>query len=142
MSNSARHVMPSRILLTFGFLIAVALPSPGADSPKPADPYWTLIHDQAVEADLKLTPTQRKAWWATLDPLDLKCFPFRNKSAAEADAGCAPILADAKQQLGKVLQPRQADRLKQIVLRIQGTDALLRDDVTAQLKLTDKQRSD
>jgi thiol-disulfide isomerase/thioredoxin len=134
--------MPFRPTLLAALLPLVAGAAAAADLPAPNDPYWTLIHDQAVDAELKLTPAQRKAWWAALDPLDLKCFPYRNKPAAEADAGCAAILADAKQQLGKVLQPRQVQRLEQIVLRIQGTDALLREDIATQLKLTDKQRAD
>src|SRR5689334_20580067 len=106
--------MTFRPLLVAALMPLVAAAAAAAEQPTPNDPYWTLIHDQAVEADLKLTPAQRKAWWTALDPLDLKCFPFRNKPAAEADAGCAAILADAKQQLAKVLQPRQAQRLNQI----------------------------
>jgi thiol-disulfide isomerase/thioredoxin len=113
-----------------------------ADLPAPNDPYWDLVHDQAVESDLKLTPTQRKAWRVALDPLDLKCFPFRNKSAAEAQPACSAIVAEAKQQVAKVLKPQQVQRLDQIVLRAQGTDALLRDDTATQLKLTEKQRAD
>src|SRR5262245_12343690 len=119
--STREAIMPLRaapFLLT-GVLLTSALPA--ADVPTPTDPYWNLIHDRAVESDLKLTTAQRKAWSAALDPLDLKCFPLRNKSAAEADAGCAPILAEARQQLAKVLQPRQSQRLDQIVLRVQGT---------------------
>jgi peroxiredoxin len=41
-----------------------------------------------------------------------------------------------------VLKPQQAQRLDQIVVRAQGPAALLRDDLAAKLKLTDKQRAD
>ena len=132
-----------RSYLSAGLACLIVLPSSLAvELPAPHDPYWDLVHDQAVEGDLKLTPMQRKAWRATLDPLDLKCFPFRNKSAAEAQPACAALVAEAKQQIAKVLKPQQLQRLDQIVLRVQGTDALLREDTAAQLKLTEKQRAD
>jgi thiol-disulfide isomerase/thioredoxin len=108
----------------------------------PLDPYWSLVHDQAVLEDLKLTHEQRKAWRAVLDPLDLQCFPLRNRSAAEYAAGFATAAAEAKTQLTKVLRPQQAQRLDQIVVRAQGPAALLRDDLAGKLKLTDKQRDD
>jgi thiol-disulfide isomerase/thioredoxin len=113
-----------------------------ADDVAPLDPYWSLVHDQAVLDDLKLTAEQRKAWREALDPLDVRCFPLRNKSAAEATAGFAKAAADARTQLAKILKPQQAQRLDQIVVRAQGPAALLRDDLAAKLKLTDKQRAD
>src|SRR5439155_2215332 len=106
------------------------------------DPYWSLIHDQAVLDDLKLTTDQRTSWREVLDPLDLRCFPLRNKSAVEAAAGFANAATEARGKLTKVLKPQQAQRLYQIVVRAQGPAALLRDDLAAKLKLTDKQRAD
>jgi peroxiredoxin len=123
-------------------LLALVPPAIADDGPVPANPYWTLVHDEAVLADLKLTSAQRQSVRAVLDPLDLKCFPLRNKSAAEATAGFAQAAADAKTQLAKVLKPQQVQRLDQIVVRAQGTDALLRDDIAARLKLTDQQRAE
>jgi thiol-disulfide isomerase/thioredoxin len=113
-----------------------------ADEVGPVDPYWTLVHDQAVQGDLKLTAEQRTAWRAVLDPLDLRCFPLRNRPAAQAEPGFAKVAAEAKSQLAKVLKPQQAQRLDQIVIRAQGPAALLRDDLASKLKLTDKQRAD
>jgi peroxiredoxin len=105
----------------------------------PVDPYWTLIHDDAVLNDLKLTAEQRKSWRAVLDPLDLRFFPLRNQAAAEAEKGLAAIVADARSQLAKILKPQQALRLEQIVVRAQGPAALLRDDLANRLKLTRQQ---
>jgi peroxiredoxin len=51
-------------------------------------------------------------------------------------------LKETKNQLGKVLNPQQAQRLEQIVARVQGPAALLRDDIGEKIKLDDKQRSD
>lgn len=113
-----------------------------ADEVGPADPYWTLVHDQAVLDDLKLTAMQQAEWQAVLDPIDLACFKLQNKSPAEAKPALSKLLAKAKEQLGKLLKPQQAQRLEQIVVRAQGPAALLRDDLAAKLKLTDKQRAD
>src|SRR5213083_2110721 len=103
--------MPFRQLLTAILLSLVLSVATGADDPAPSDPYWSLIHDQAVLDDLKLTADQRTSWREVLDPLDLRCFPLRNKSAAEAEAGFAKAAAEAKAQLAKVLKPQQAQRL-------------------------------
>jgi len=108
----------------------------------PGDPYWTVVHDDAVLAELKLTATQRKSVRAILDPLDLRGFPLRNKAAAEANEGFAKLATEAKAQLAKVLRPQQAERLEQIGVRAQGTEALLRNEIAAKLKLTDKQRAE
>jgi len=134
--------MPLRFSLAaivLSLALSVAL---GADDVAPSDPYWSLIHDQAVLDDLKLTVDQQKAWRETLDPLDLRCFPLRNRSAAEAEAGFAAAAADARAQLTKILKPQQSQRLDQIVVRVQGPAAILRDELAAKLKLTDKQRTD
>jgi peroxiredoxin len=113
-----------------------------ADEVGPADPFWSLVHDQAVLEDLKLTPTQQTAWRAALDPIDLACFKLQNKSPAEAKPALVKLLAEAKEQLSKLLKPQQAQRLEQIVVRAQGPATLLRDDLAAKLKLTDKQRDE
>lgn len=123
--------------------LCLAVSASAADSdPKPADPYWSLIHDEAVLGDLKLGPREREALRAALDPLDLQCFPLRNKAASEANEGFAKAAAAARTQLAKLLKPAQNQRLDQIVVRSQGTDALLRDDLAAKIKLTDKQRAE
>lgn len=112
------------------------------DDLAPSDPYWTLVHDEAVLDDLKLTAAQRKLVREVLDPLDLRGFPLRNKSAAEANEGFARLATEAKASLAKVLRPQQVQRLEQIAFRSQGTEALLRDDVAAKLKLAEKQRTE
>ncbi|HEY2411661.1 MAG TPA: redoxin domain-containing protein [Pirellulaceae bacterium] len=113
-----------------------------ADDLAPADPYWSLVHDQAVLDDLKLSPQQLADWRTTLDPLDLACFKLQNKSAADAKPALAKLLTETKAQLGKVLSAQQTQRLDQIVVRAQGPVALLRDDLAAKLNLTDKQRTE
>lgn len=125
-----------------GVCVIVPLSAIAADGVTPSDPFWNLIHDDAVLAELKLTPAQRKELRGVLDPLDLQGFPLRNKSAAEATEGFARLAAEAKAALSKVLKPLQLQRIEQIGVRSQGTESLLRDDVAAKLKLTDQQRTE
>jgi thiol-disulfide isomerase/thioredoxin len=132
--------------LLHAFFITVALSGLAlvvhADDLTPTDPYWSLVHDQAVFDDLKLTPKQLSDWRTTLDPLDLACFRLQNKPTADAKPALTKLLAETKTQLAKVLNAQQAQRLDQIVVRAQGPAALLRDDIAVKLKLTDKQRTD
>jgi len=134
--------MPRFRAITVAIALLAATVSVRADDLTPADPYWSLVHDQAVLDDLKLAPEQLLYWRPTLDPLDLACFKLQNKPAAEAKPALVKILSEAKEQLGKVLKPQQAQRLEQIVVRAQGPAALLRDDIAAKLKFTDKQRTE
>lgn len=128
------------------YLFAVAIASLGivvhADDLTPLDPYWTLVHDQAVLDDLKLSSQQLSDWRTTLDPLDLACFRLQNKPTADAKPALTKLLTETKAQLAKVLNSQQTQRLDQIVVRAQGPAALLRDDLTAKLKLTEKQRTE
>jgi thiol-disulfide isomerase/thioredoxin len=127
-------------LIAFAFFVLVFAVK--ADDIAPADPYWSLVHDQAVLDDLKLTQQQLTDWRATLDPLDLACFRLQNKSPSEAKPAFAKLLAETKAQLGKVLKPQQSPRLEQIVVRGQGPGALLREDIAAKLKLNERQRGE
>lgn len=111
-----------------------------ADEVAATDPYWSLVHDEAVLEELKLTREQRAAFRRVLDPLDVACFALRNKSAEAAAAGFGKAAGEAREQLGKVLQPQQAQRLAQLALRSQGVGALVREDVAKKLKLSDEQR--
>ena len=105
--------MSFRIAVVAAPLVAafLACQSAVAEEPAPPDNYWTLVHDEAVLADLQLTGEQRARFREILDPLDLRCFPLRNKSAAEATAGFAAAAEEAKQKLAKWLKPRQSQRL-------------------------------
>src|SRR5437879_1621662 len=102
--------MPLRHLLTAILLSLAPSIILQADDAAPSDPYWSLIHDQAVLDDLNLTADQQKSWREILGPLDLRCFPLRNRSAQEAQAGFARAAADARVQLTKLLKPQQAQR--------------------------------
>src|SRR5437879_4936781 len=80
-SSPGRPMLRSLPLAVVSLLVSTL--TAFADDVAPVDPYWNLVHDQAILDDLKLTAEQRKGWQGILDPLDLRCFPLRNKPAAE-----------------------------------------------------------
>jgi peroxiredoxin len=104
------------------------------------DPFWDLVHDRAVVADLKLSAQQLAAWHGVLDPLDLQVFRLRNKAAAEAQPAAAKAVEEARTGLAGVLKPDQKKRLEAIRVRMLGTRALADEQVADQLKLTETQR--
>jgi thiol-disulfide isomerase/thioredoxin len=121
------------------FTLAVAA---AAREPEQVDRYWTLIHDQAILEDLKLTPAQRAAWRKALDPLDVSFFPFRGRTAAEATAALNERCVTARAAIAKILTPAQRERLDKLQVRLEGTEALLRDEVAAKIKLLGEQRAE
>jgi Peroxiredoxin len=100
-----------------------------------------LLHEEAAVADLKLTPAQRGEYLTTLDALDLRLFPLRNRPVKEASEGAEKIVADAKAAMAKTLTPKQLARLDKLVLRQLGTRALKEESVVKALALSDKQRT-
>jgi peroxiredoxin len=113
-----------------------------APSVSPLDEtYWTLLHDDAVVADLKLSAPQHEKYKAAIDPLDLRLFPLRNKPAAEAAAGLTQIVADSRQAMQKVLTAPQAARLDKIVARQLGVKWVQLDSVRRDLSITSEQEN-
>jgi peroxiredoxin/vacuolar-type H+-ATPase subunit H len=109
--------------------------------PAPAtEAYWTLLHEEAVVADLKLTAAQQTGYQAALDALDQRLFPLRNRPVQEATEQSEKIVADAKEQLANILTSQQRARLDKLVLRQLGGKALQQESVVKQLSLTDQQR--
>src|SRR5687768_3694198 len=113
-----------------------------AKEPPKVDRYWKLIHDQAIVEDLKLSPQQQAAWRKALDPLDVSFFPYRGRSAAEAAAALNERCAPAKDALAKIMTPTQRERLEKLQVRLEGTEALLRDDIATKIKLTPDQQAE
>jgi peroxiredoxin len=122
--------------------LVVAISSAHGEESEKQGGYWTLIHDEAVLADLKLSAEQQAAWRKLLDPLDVSFFPFRGKPAAEAAAALQECSAQAKAQIAKILTPSERERLEKLQARVEGTEAILRDDFAAKVKLSPQQRAD
>ena len=130
-----RTVFAILTFVAFGWTTANA-----ADSSSGDDPYWILLHEQAVIEELNLDDAQRKAFQEFMDGIDLRFFPLRNKSREDALAGYAALKAEIESQLETLLTPQQHERFNQILLRRIGTPSLLRDDVASRMRYTDQQR--
>jgi peroxiredoxin len=101
--------------------------------------YWSLVHEDAVPADLKLSAAQKKDFRAALDAFDLRLLSLRNRPAAEASAGSTKIVAEARTALSQILTPQQQTRLDKLVVRQLGTRALQLERVRKALSLSAKQ---
>ncbi len=131
-----RPSLAASVLLIVGSAIA------DANEPPKFDRYWTLIHDQAILDDLKISQQQQAAWQKALDPLDVSFFPYRGKTAAAAAAALTERCATAKDALAKIMTPAQRERLEKLQVRLEGTEAVLRDEIAAKIKLTAEQRTE
>jgi len=117
-----------------------ALPASAADPYLHGDPYWLLLHEPALIQELKLSATQKQAYRALFDELDLRYFPLRNKRREEALAGVAKLNTEAKEKLHTILNADQERRIGEILLQEIGYESLLRDDVAARMRYTESQR--
>lgn len=105
-----------------------------------ADPAWNLIHEPAVERELKLSPAKSKEFRAVLDKFDATFFPLRNKPSAEAAQGVANTLAKLTTTLEGMLSEGQLQRLVEIQARQLGTRALLQPRLMELLDYTPGQK--
>jgi hypothetical protein len=126
----------------FWIIAALTLLGLAARQAAAEDPYryWFLIHDRAVQAELKLSSAGQMAMRKEIDELDGRFMALRGAAQEKVAAELPDIIAEAKKRLHKVLKPEQERRLNEVVLRVQGPAALLRPDITAQMKFTADQK--
>ncbi len=105
-----------------------------------ADPAWSLIHEPAVEKELKLSPAKSREFRRLLDEFDGRFFPLRNRPQEEAAKGVTETLAALTDRLRSLLSEAQFRRLGEIQARQQGTAALLRSNVSALMDYTPEQK--
>lgn len=105
-----------------------------------ADPAWTLVHEPAVERELRLSPAQSRDFRGLLDELDARFFPLRNRPPDEAAEGVADTLAELTGKLESLLSEAQLRRLAEIRTRQQGTTALLRPTLSSLMDYTPRQK--
>jgi peroxiredoxin len=105
-----------------------------------ADPVWSLLHEPAVEQELKLSPAQSQRFRGLLDGLDVKFFPLRNQPRDEGSKQAAAILEQATKSLQTLLTKDQFRRFAEIQVRLQGTGALLQDALAKPMRYTPEQR--
>lgn len=125
-------------MLTFALVLLLAQSA----EPIGNDPFWVLPHQPGLAAELKLSAVQKKKLEDLLAGLDVRYFPLRNKSAADAHAGFAKLTAETKDGLKSILQPKQQKRFREIRLRSMGHRALFDPELAAKLRLTEDQQSE
>ncbi|WLD10072.1 hypothetical protein [Planctellipticum variicoloris] len=131
-----------RLAVLLGVILAAASPAQALDPYAGIDPWWVLLHEPAVVADLKLEVPQQAKFLALRDRLDLRFWPLRNKSRDEATKGFEAIVAEARRELPMILRPAQSQRLNEIVFWKLGTAALVRDDLADLLQQLRRDRGD
>jgi hypothetical protein len=124
------------LLLASPFEALPADPFPGID------PCWVMLHEPAVLAELKLSPPQRQKLDELMGGLDLRVFPLRNKRLEELLPELHKIYDEGKQGVNALLQPAQDKRLAELFMRRLGTAGLLREDLAAQVRLSETQRKE
>ena len=105
-----------------------------------ADPTWSLLHEPAVEQELKLSPSQSRLFRGLLDELDAKFFPLRNQPHDEGSKQAGALLERAATNLESFLTKAQLGRLAELHVRLQGTRALLQDEIANLMSYTPEQR--
>lgn len=106
------------------------------------NPLIFLLRDDEVLRDLKATPEQRASLRQLADKLDAMIWPARNQSAERSNAAWAEATTIARREGTEILNDSQQRRVEQIILWIQGTRALSRDDVAEKLQLNESQRKE
>lgn len=129
-----------RLVGLTGLLLAMTSPVRALDPYAGIDPWWVLLHEPAVVAELQLDASQKSAFLALRDRLDLRFWPLRNKSREDATRGFESLVSEAKQELPKILRPAQSKRLGEILLWRLGTAGLVRDELAARMRYTPAQR--
>lgn len=140
--------MPALRLLLLGLCslwagAAVAQQNPDGRLPigNLGDPTVLLLRDDVVLRELQVTDGQQKALRELADRLDLLFWPTRNQSREVAAAGWSDATQTARREAAAILTTSQMQRLDEIILRVQGTRGLLRDDVAGKLGLDDARRT-
>jgi Spy/CpxP family protein refolding chaperone len=103
-----------------------------------------LINNKGVQEELKLTDEQKEK--ATKIRMDMfaKMQDVFQSAAGDQDklrAEMRKVNDTFAKTITELLKPDQAKRFKQIELQVLGLNALTREDVQKELKLTDKQKS-
>ena len=99
-----------------------------------------LIRDPSVQAELRLSKEQIQTIQALTDEADGPLWAMRDGPPTDEHRPRVELLTRVNGALGRVLEPRQKDRLDQIVLQAQSAAALARSEVADKLSLSQYQR--
>ena len=100
-----------------------------------------MIRDDSIHKELKLSSDQIDSVMAFLPNVDGDWFRARNYPADRRRTTIDALSKQLKTSLADILQPNQIKRLDQLQRQALGTRMVLRDDIAADLNLTDDQVS-
>ena len=104
-----------------------------------------LVMNKGVQEELKLTDEQKEKAAKINEDLRGKMREAFQNAAGDFEKvreEMQKLNAAAAKPINEMLKPEQAKRLKQIELQVAGFNALSREDVQKELKLTDKQKTE
>lgn len=139
---SLRHLPTFLLLLLLTAAPLAAQQNPDGRLPlhKINDPYLLLLRDEAALQIINATSDQREALSQLSDRLDAIFWPKRHLSEEAASSSWDEATQLARREAAAILTAAQQQRVDEIVLWIQGTRALLRDEIAEQLALRTEQR--
>jgi len=101
-----------------------------------------LLGQKSVQEDLKLSDDQVKEWKEFGEKMQKEFAGLRDLSREERGKKMQELRKEGEEKLAKLLDKKQAKRLKQITLQLQGASAYSTPEVAKALALTDDQKKD
>lgn len=135
-----RAVCPRLALVLLSALAAEAIGQNVTGYESMSNPYPLLLREPAVHDDLSLSRGQQVALQRLNDEVDGPLLALRNWPAEKAEPKLAELIQRTRVALDEVLEPRQRERLGQIMLRVRGIRLVPTPSVAERLNLTPKQR--
>lgn len=104
------------------------------------NPLVLLLRDEVVLKDLEVTSEQRNSLTSLAREVDSLVWPARNQTREKSVAAWEQATARAQAVCTDLLSAAQQRRIEEIILWIEGTRALARDDLAGELELKPSQR--
>lgn len=105
------------------------------------NPYLLLIRDPAIHEELNVTNRQKRSITRVTDQLDGTLLAIRGQSVQQGTAALQKLITETEVKMNAILTPAQQTRFSEILLRVQGIRAILQDETSAKLNLTDGQKT-
>jgi Spy/CpxP family protein refolding chaperone len=137
----------SAALTLFWLSAALAQPQgkppfpPGPPPPQGPPPTLMLLTEKSVQTDLKLTAAQIKKVSAAINKLQTAMKSTFNVAPDQREQKMKDIMKTADQAADEILTTEQKQRIKQISLQLQGSQAFANADVVKDLSLTEEQQA-
>jgi len=110
--------------------------------PRPIDTstfHILLVRDPAVQRELQFSPEQKQQLEEALGQIDRPLFALRDAKESNRREKVAGLLGQLASRLTEILDERQGQRLREIVVQAQGAAALATPTVVDELQLSPNQ---